>query len=346
MFRKLLTTGIILLAMGLSGTGIMAWVYLFSPMDISSESHYFEVKPGPFAKVAEQLQLQGFIRSATAFNLYARLQSAATKIRVGEFELRKSMTAVEILETLLSGEMVQHSFTVQEGLNIYEIAELLSEQGLADREDFLRLAKNPSFIQALLKKNVPSLEGYLFPDTYRVTRYEGAKKILQTMVERFKLVYQEIEKTELDLDPHQVVILASMIEKETGAPEERPLISSVFHNRLRKRMRLQSDPTILYGIRETHGVWKKNIQKKDILERTAYNTYKIPGLPAGPIANPGRESLQAVFRPAESEYLYFVSRNDGTHKFSKTYEEHRRAVVDFQLNPEARRGKSWRDRNR
>jgi UPF0755 protein len=134
-----------------------------------------------------------------------------------------------------------------------------------------------------------------------------------------------------------------MIEKETGATFERPVISSVFQNRLRKRMRLQSDPTILYGIMEEDGVWKKNIRKKDIQRKTAYNTYRVNGLPKGPIANPGRGSLLAVLEPESTDFLYFVSRNDGTHYFSKTYKEHQKAVRDYQLNRKARQGKSWRD---
>jgi UPF0755 protein len=140
-----------------------------------------------------------------------------------------------------------------------------------------------------------------------------------------------------------VITLASVVEKETGAPEERPVIASVFHNRLKKGMRLQSDPTILYGMLMKTGVMTKNIRKKDILAQTPYNTYTVRALPIGPIANPGKEAIKAVLNPGNTDFLYFVSRNDGTHVFSKTYEDHNKAVKAYQLNHRARKGKSWRD---
>jgi UPF0755 protein len=165
------------------------------------------------------------------------------------------------------------------------------------------------------------------------------------MVERFLAVLSQIPKNALykKMGRHKVVTLASIIEKETGAPEERPLISSVFHNRLAKNMRLQTDPTIIYGILQKSGVMPSNIRKKDILEPTDYNTYTIFGLPPGPISSPGQLALEATLYPEKSDYLYFVSKNEGRHYFSKTYDEHKKAVEKYQLNSKMRQGKSWRN---
>ena len=323
-----------------------AFRFLNTPPSTSEDTVIFEVKPGPFYRITNELAEKKLISNRRYFVLYAKLKQQITKVKTGEYELRKNMTPEEVLAKLVSGKVVQYEFTIQEGLNIYEIAQVLEENKLADKTEFLRLEKKRSFIRELLNEELPSLEGYLFPDTYRVTKYEGEQAIIKAMVDNFLSVYRELVQA---YGPHpkfsrnELVTLASMIEKETGAPFERPRISSVFLNRLNKRMRLQSDPTILYGIMETHGYWKKNIQKKDIREKTAYNTYRVNALPKGPIANPGKESLRAVFKPETTDYLYFVSKNDGTHHFSKTYKEHQRAVVRFQKNSSARKGKSWRD---
>lgn len=166
------------------------------------------------------------------------------------------------------------------------------------------------------------------------------------MVKRFKTVYEIVNKSaRIRMPIHKHVTLASLIEKETGTPEERSTISSVFHNRLRKKMRLQSDPTILYGILDQTGVMPKNIRKKDIRTHTKYNTYTVQELPHGPIANPGQKALEAAVNPESTDYLYFVSRNNGTHVFSKTLREHNKSVKKWQLNIKNRQGRSWRDRS-
>lgn len=345
MFKKVFTFIFTLVFLAMIYCGYEAYNFMYSPMSSDKDEILFEVKPGPFYQITRQLIKMNLIRNGRYFTLLAKIQSKITKVKTGEYALRKNMLPQEILETLVSGKMLQHAFTVQEGLNIYEIASLLESKKLVDKNEFLRLVKNRNFIKKMTGEDLPSLEGYLFPDTYRVTKYEGAKAIIKTMVARFNEVYGDIKITssKVSYDRHKAVILASMIEKETGAPFERPVISSVFHNRLKKRMRLQSDPTILYGIMERDGVWKKNIRKIDIITKTPYNTYKVSALPKGPISNPGKESLRAVFFPEETKFLYFVSKNDGTHYFSKTYKEHEKAVRAYQKNSKARKGKSWRD---
>lgn len=348
MFKKLFLSVLVLFFVVVAGGVYKVFNFLNTPPSDDDTEIVFEVKSAPFGVVAANLEKEELITDVLLFKALAKAQNQITSIKVGEFHLRRNMTPIEVLNTLVSGKMVQHSFTVQEGLNLYEVAEILSSKGLVNEMEFISLCKDPSFIKQVLGKELHSLEGYLFPDTYNVTKSDGAQKIIKTMVGKFKEVFNEIKSSsnKLRMEDHKVVVLASIIEKETGAPQERPMISSVFHNRLKKKMRLQSDPTIIYGIKETTGVWINNIKRKDIKAPTPYNTYTVRALPAGPISNPGKESLWAALNPVESQNLYFVSKNDGTHKFSKSLKDHNRAVRDFQLNSNARKGKSWRDLNK
>lgn len=308
----------------------------------------YELKPGTsFGSMAEELERQGLVKNANFFSVYARLTGERSKIKVGEYSLKTNMSPSEILEVLTSGKSIERSFTVSEGLNLFEISDLYEKEGFGTRENFWKLTHDKEFIRSLLGEERDSLEGYLFPETYRLTKFTTTKTLISNMVKRFLYVYKEAVPQELPgWTRHQVVTLASIIEKETGAGEERPLISSVFHNRLAKRMKLQTDPTILYGKALVTGSFLINIKRADILAPTTYNTYVISGLPPGPIANPGKEALAAAVKPAKSDYLFFVSQNDGKHIFSVDYESHNRAVKRFQLDPKAREGKSWRDLNK
>lgn len=322
-------------------------VFLFTAVPIGTAEHQvvFEVREGaPFGVVAAELSQLGLVRSSLGLKIFARLTGADQRIKVGEYALNKGMAPSEIVSILSSGKSITRPITFPEGMNIYEIAALIESKGLGSKDEFLSIAKDPAFIKATLGEELPSLEGYLFPETYNITKYTTVRQLMESMVQRFEQVYGEVSTTgKSDLKKHQQVILASMIEKETGAPEERPTISSVFYNRLTKGMRLQSDPTIMYGLLEEQGRAVDNITKADILSPTKFNTYVVSGLPAGPIANPGREALQAVLQPVKSDFLYFVSRNDGTHVFTEKYEDHEKAVREFQLDRKAREGKSWRD---
>ncbi len=306
----------------------------------------YEVTPGKsFKAVAKELQEQRLVQNGELFSWYARYLGEASKLKVGEYSLRKNMTPAEVLNVITSGKSIGRPFTVAEGLNIFEIGELYEKMGYGKQEEFVRLSLDKDFVQSVLGEDVGSLEGYLFPETYQVTKFTSTRELLQAMVSRFQSVYNEVlPKSQVQgFSKHQVVTLASIIEKETGAPEERPRISSIFHNRLQKGMMLQTDPTIIYGLaaQERKTVYK--ITKADILRPTRYNTYVIKGLPPGPIGNPGREALLAAVQPEKTNYLFFVSQNDGTHIFSETYENHNKAVQKFQLDPKAREGKSWRD---
>jgi UPF0755 protein len=233
------------------------------------------------------------------------------------------------LEKLVSGEVKLYKITIPEGYNIAQIASLTAEAGFGEREKFIAAATDASFAR---EKGIEAdtFEGYLFPDTYFFPRGTDSRKIIATMVDRFRSVFKPEWKDQgqvLGFTIHQIITLASIIEKETGVASERPIISSVFHNRLKKRMRLESDPTVIYGIKNFNG----NLTRKHLATKTPYNTYRIKGLPRGPIANPGLESIHAALHPANTPYIYFVSKKDKTHQFSTNLKDHNKAVRKYQL---------------
>lgn len=329
----------------------MAWSaydFMFVPISDESAEVIFEVRPGDsYKQMTNNLSEQGLIKDAELFYYYGRLTNQTTRIKVGEYKLNKNMNPEEILQIVSSGKSIEHVFTVQEGLNIFEVAEIFKKAGLGSAEEFVALCTDRKFVKELLKINANSLEGFLFPDTYKVTKYVGAKELITRMVRRFHEITRDVQqKATIKLPPIQWVTLASIIEKETGAAEERAIISSVLHNRLKKNMRLQMDSTTLYGLWRKTGTYVNNLRRQDLLEKNDYNTYAISGLPAGPISNPGRDSLWAALNPASTKYLYFVSHNDGTHEFSETFKEHNKAVIKYQVDRKAREGKSWRDRSK
>ncbi len=343
---KMIFLAFVVLALAGGGVFYLVFAEFLAKPTRLVEPHIFEVQSGAtFGKVATELERIQAISSRDLFELYAYVQGARNRIKVGEYELLPDMTPDQILRTLTSGKSIARSLTVSEGLNIFEIADLLDRSGFGNAKTFLKFARDPEFASRAVGFSVPSLEGYLFPETYLMTKYMNEQALVEQMVKRFRETWQQLPKSEVNkrMNIHQVVTLASIIEKETGAEEERFLISAVFHNRLRLRMRLQTDPTILYGLAVLQGKMVNNIKRKHITQKTAYNTYQISGLPPGPVANPGRKALEATLQPADSKFLYFVSRNDGTHVFSEDYANHEKAVRDFQLNPKAREGRSWRD---
>ena len=257
------------------------------------------------------------------------MKKAGRKLQAGEFILSAAKSPDQILKILIKGKVKLYRITLPEGLNIKEVAALVEKANLSTQKKFVDLCHDRSFISSLGIKAI-SLEGYLFPDTYFFPKHTSCENIITTMIEHFKIIFTEkwqVRTKTIGFSVHDIVILASIIEKETGDAQERPLISSVFHNRLKKNMRLESDPTVIYGIKNFDG----NIKRKHLKTITPYNTYQIKGLPMGPIANPGALSLQAALYPAKSKYLFFVSKKDTTHKFSKTIREHNQAVKKYQL---------------
>lgn len=300
----------------------------------------FSVRNGDtFGRINQRLFDEGLIPDKRLFHYYAKYKNVLTKFRAGDFTIPRGSNMTQVLDTLVYGQPNLTSITIPEGKNMYEIAKLLDAAGITSEKEFLDAVQNPDLISKL-EIHANSLEGYLYPETYRFAPNTPAKVVAKSMIDLFDAKTKALGFQHPFLNRHQVIILASVVEKETGAKFERPMIAGVFTNRLKKRMRLQSDPTTVYGIWLRY---KGNIKKSDLLELTPYNTYKIPALPQGPISNPSLEAIQAVLTPAQHDFLYFVSKNDGTHVFSKTYQDHERAVDDFQRNVKARQGKSWRN---
>jgi UPF0755 protein len=291
--------------------------------------HIIEISEGvSFREVANLLAQKGLIVSPFWFRLLGKVQDAERKIQPGEYDLHTAMRPVEILNALVKGKAILYSVLISEGLTAQQIGKLLEEGGIAKEADIARLVADPAFAKSL-GLEAQTLEGYLFPDTYHFRRRTRPEDVLRAMAQRFKAAYTpelQAQATALGMTERQVVTLASIIEKETGRDDERPMISAVFHNRLKKRYPLQSDPTVIYGIRNFSG----NLTRKDLGRRTPFNTYTKLGLPPTPIANPGLRSIQAAVNPAPVKYLYFVSKNDGSHHFSVTVAEHNRAVERYQ----------------
>jgi UPF0755 protein len=278
---------------------------------------------------SEALFKNGIITSPFKFNLIARVKGYDKRLKAGEYALSAAMPPIQIMEKLVKGEVELYRLTVPEGLNIYQIADLVAAAGLAPDSRFIETATDAD----LARKNgisAETFEGYLFPETYYFPKKVSSETIISTMTNRFWKVFNSDWKERADqlgFSIHQIVTLASIIEKETGAPSERPVISSVFHNRLKKNMRLESDPTVIYGLKNFDG----NLKRIHLETATPYNTYQIKGLPVGPIANPGAKSLEAALYPADTKYIYFVSKKNKTHQFSTNLKDHNRAVRKYQL---------------
>ncbi|MGA1790728.1 MAG: endolytic transglycosylase MltG [bacterium] len=301
---------------------------VFRPVSLKTPEQIIDIQEGTGIKmIAKNLESAGLIRNATAFYLLG-LFKKKDSLKAGEYLLSPGMTPFEILEIIRQGRVVQYKTTIPEGFNIFQIADLLGIKGLTNKNKFLERCADPNILRSW-KIQGNTLEGYLFPDTYFFSKGISEKRIIDIMVRNFWSVFTQemVERArELGFTIHEIVTLASLIEKETALPEERRLISAVFHNRLRERIRLQCDPTVIYGLKDFDG----NLTKEDLRRVTPYNTYRKRGLPPGPIANPGLGSLKAALYPADENYKYFVSRNDGSHEFSETLREHNRAVFKYQ----------------
>lgn len=289
-------------------------------------------KGASLSEVGEILQNNGIISSKLIFKLVAFIRGEQRNVKAGDYLLKTSSDAGEVLDLLITGKTLVFSVTVPEGYNVFQIAELMDQKGLASRKDFLAATQDDELIKELGLESC-SLEGVLFPDTYLVRPSEkgSAKALIRKMVARFKQIYDLNVRDIAEKNgwsQAQVLTLASLIEKEAKA-NEHALVSAVFHNRLRKNMKLQSDPTVIYGIKPMGS----RITRADLERKHPYNTYQISGLPPGPIANPGKDSLIAAVNPADVDYLYFVSKNDGTHQFSSNLAEHNKWVNLYQRQP-------------
>lgn len=298
----------------------------------------FTVPQGATAEsVGRQLKDLGLVRHPLVFRAFVGLQKTGTKLRAGDYAVDGPLTLADIVEMLVRGETANKGITFPEGRTLREMAEIVDSFGMRP-QTFLDVAADPAAIKDL-DPAASDLEGYLFPDTYQISTYVEAPEqaLVNRMVQRFREVIAPERETiaASNRSLRDIVTLASLVELETGARGERPRIAAVFLNRLDRKMPLQTDPTIIYALRAA-GTYDGNIRKKDMALDSPYNTYRKPGIPPGPIGAPGIESIRAVLRPEKTEDLYFVSRNDGTHVFSKTLVEHNRAVNTYQRGPGAR----------
>ena len=282
--------------------------------------------------IASRLAEAGVVPDALTFRVAARLSGADRHLQAGEYRFAEPMSPFQIVARLSEGDVYTRPITFPEGLTIKEMSVLFEKGGLGTAPAFEKAATNTS-LAAGFDPEARSLEGYLFPSTYALGRQAGADATIKAMVEAFERAFDpelRAEAAAKGLSVRETATLASLIEKETAQAAERPIVSAVYHNRLARRIPLQCDPTVVYALMRA-GRWNGNIRKQDLQIKSPYNTYVNPGLPPGPIASPGRASIEAAIRPADVPYLYFVSRNDGTHVFAETLAEHNRNVAQWQI---------------
>jgi UPF0755 protein len=317
-----------LAALAVAAAGGGGWWLLNRPVAPASGEVLVTVPPGMATRrLAVVLEQEGVVQRRELL-LAARIFRPKAKLQAGEYRFAKADTPRGVLDRLIRGDIHYYEVTVREGFNRFEIAALLEAQGLIRGQDFLKVAEDPAPVLDLAPK-ATSLEGYLFPDTYRLTRATTAEDLARQMHRRFRQVWSNLVPQE-GASVHEAVTLASLVEKETGAGSERALVASVFANRLARGMKLDCDPTVIYAAL-LEGRWRGTIYRSDLDREHPYNTYRNPGLPPGPIASPGRAALEAALRPAESNYLFFVAEpgNSGRHVFSETMADHDAAVARY-----------------
>jgi UPF0755 protein len=312
--------------------GWLAWA--LQPMAPAGQT-FVLLHPGySTRRIASELKSAGVIRSADAFVLWHYLHHKRS-LKAGEYLFEKSATALDVHRRLVHGDVYFHTVVIPEGFNMFDIAQAIQNAGLGSSEEFLKVATSDTALVADIAPDAKSLEGYLFPNTYDFTRMQTMAEMAAAMVKQFRQVAREIGLT-TDLqdngaqktDLQRTVILASIIEKETAAPEERPLVASVYYNRMAQHEALQADPSVIYA-ELLKGSYGGALHHADMQFKSAYNTYAHPGLPPGPIGNPGKISLQAAMHPAETDYFYFVSNGNGHHRFAHNLEEHNKNVAAY-----------------
>jgi UPF0755 protein len=294
---------------------------------------FVDLSPGlGVTAIARRLTDAGVVPDPLTFRLAARLAHVDRRLEAGEYRFTAAASPFEVASRLARGDVFRRSVTFPEGLTIVEMAAIFERSGLGTAQEFEHAASDASQA-ADFDPDATTLEGFLFPSTYALPRRVGAAATVKAMVGQFSRAFDASLRADAvarHMTAREVVTLASIIEKETAQPDERPLVSAVYHNRLKARMPLQCDPTVIYALMQA-GVWTGNVRKQDLDLDSPYNTYRHPGLPPGPIASPGQFALDAALHPADVKYLYFVSRNDGTHAFASTLAEHNRNVARWQI---------------
>jgi UPF0755 protein len=316
-------TAFLLLLIALVAAGGAAWVYLGIERPYrgyTGDEQFVDIPAGLGTRaIGARLVSAGVVRDSLMFRAALWKSGREARLKAGEYRFAEPMSALAVIDKLRRGDVFVIHITFPEGLNVFEMSKIFESKGFGSAASFVGAARK--------------LEGFLFPETYALSRHTDAPRLVHQMNEAFEHALTPEMRAAADarrLTIPQLVTLASIVEKETGSPTERPLVASVYENRLRIGMPLQCDPTVIYAL-ELAGRYDGNIRRDDLSFDSPYNTYRYPGLPPGPIASPGRASLDAVVHPAESEYLYFVSRNDGSHVFSKTLAEHSQNVQKYQV---------------
>jgi UPF0755 protein len=339
--KKLLLALLVLMILAAAGAAGVGWTRMQAPYKgYEAAEQFVDIPAGAAAAdIRQRLVDAGVVRDALTLRLALRWTGASRDLQAGEYRFDRPMTAIEVVTKIARGDVYGQRITFPEGLTIREMAAIYESRGLGRAADFIEASRNTALIRDL-DPMAADLEGYLFPDTYTVGRTAVASQLIESMVAGFRAAYPA-EAAQLPEGPplttRQLVTLASLVEKETGKPDERPIVSAVYRNRLRIGMPMQADPTVIYALQKT-GTYDGNIRKDDLSINSPYNTYRFPGLPPGPIASPGKASLEAALRPADVGYLYFVSRNDGSHVFATTLSEHNRNVQEFQIRFFQKRG--------
>lgn len=323
-----LALAVILALLAAGVFGLRQWFFQRWPVTPPGVQRVTIAPGSALPQIALQLEQSGVIGNAERFVRMTRWREATQKIKAGEYEFSKAATPGEVLDRLVAGDVIKVRITIPEGFALKEIAARVAAAGIGTAEQFRRLASDPARIRKL---GIPAttLEGYLFPETYIVTTTTAPEDVIRAMVAQLnRQLTPELLTTAKarGLDRHALITLASIVQKEAGNEEEMPLIAAAFHNRLRKGMRLQADPTVIYGVINFDG----NLTRRHLTTPTPYNTYTRAGLPPGPIASPGLAALRAAAFPAQSQALYFVARGDGRHEFNVTLEAHNRAVNRYQ----------------
>ena len=335
--KKILTAVVIVLIVAAAAAAVAArsiWTRIHEPYKGYEGSEQFvTIPPGAgAAEIRQRLLDAKLIRDDFTLRAALRWTGNARALKAGEYRFEGPMSAVDVLDKLTAGDIYTRRITFPEGLTIAEMARLYESREFGAARDFIQAAQNARLI-ADIDPQAPDLEGYLFPETYPLPRQWGADRLVAAMVDRFKATYTEDLRSkarEQGLTTRQVVTLASLVEKETAKDEERPLVAAVYRNRMRIGMGMQADPTVVYALQKA-GRYDGNIRREDLAFDSPYNTYKYGGLPPGPIAAPGRAALEATLKPADAQYLYFVSRNDGSHVFATTLDEHNANVREYQV---------------
>ena len=328
--RSLMTVAVFAVLLAI-GAGWFFWRAVGTPYKGYSEpKKRVEIRRGlRTSAILQQLQKEGVLRDEWIPLVYMKLVRGGDSLKAGVYQFDKPLSAVEVIDKLARGEVILASITIREGLDRFAIGKLFSAEGFGTEEEWRKITGEADLIRDIAPE-ADSLEGYLFPDTYKFDPGTPVATIVKAMVANFRKHWgNEIALITSGLNPHETVTLASIVETEARLPQERPIVASVYVNRVRKRMLLGADPTVIYAMKLA-GKWNGNIRKADLQLASPYNTYKTPGLPPGPIANPGLASLRAAAAPATTPYLYFVARNDGSHVFATNVQEHNANVERWQ----------------